>query len=71
AHHDISQGRIEAGWQCDGNMVTYVLTLPEGCTGRFRPGKRHQNPSLNGEPVVEEAVLPPGTHRLVFSLPSS
>ncbi|MBY5535865.1 family 78 glycoside hydrolase catalytic domain [Rhizobium leguminosarum] len=71
AYHDINQGRIEAGWQCDGNKVTYVLTLPEGCIGRFRPGKRHQNPSLNGEPVIEEAVLAPGTHQLVFSLPNS
>jgi alpha-L-rhamnosidase len=48
-----------------------VLTLPEGCIGRFRPGKRHQNPSLNGEPVVADAVLAPGTHQLVFSLPDS
>lgn len=71
AYHDISQGRIDAGWHCDGNKVTYVLTLPAGCIGRFRPGKRHQNPSLNGEPVVEEAILPSGTHQLVFSLPNS
>ncbi|MBX5182004.1 MULTISPECIES: alpha-L-rhamnosidase [unclassified Rhizobium] len=71
AHHDIDQGRIEAGWHCTGNKVTYVLTLPEGCIGRFRPGRRHRNPSLNGEPVVEEAVLPPGTHQLVFWIPDS
>ena len=69
AHHDVSQGRIEAGWHCSGNEVTYVLTLPEGCIGRFRPRRRHQNPSLNGKPVGEEAVLAPGTHQLVFSLP--
>ncbi|ANL49044.1 alpha-L-rhamnosidase domain-containing protein (plasmid) [Rhizobium phaseoli] len=69
AYHDISQGRIEAGWRCTGNEVTYVLTLPEGCVGRFRPGRRHRNPSLDGKPVTGEAVLSPGTHQLVFSLP--
>ncbi|PKA43564.1 alpha-L-rhamnosidase [Rhizobium sullae] len=71
AHHDVRQGRIEAAWECRGNRVTYRLTLPEGCVGRFRPGLRHQNPSINGEPVAEEVILRPGTHQLVFSLPQS
>jgi alpha-L-rhamnosidase len=71
AHHDVRQGRIEASWECDGNEVTYSLTLPENCIGRFRPGGRHGNPSLNGTPVGAEAVLPSGTHRLKFTLPGS
>jgi alpha-L-rhamnosidase len=71
AHHDVRQGRIEASWECDGNEVSYRLTLPEGCTGRFRPSRRHQNPSVNGTPIKAETMLPPGTHRLKFTLPGS
>ncbi|MEX2694969.1 family 78 glycoside hydrolase catalytic domain [Rhizobium mongolense] len=69
AYHDVRQGRIEARWECSGNRVTYKVTLPEGCVGRFQPGRRHQNPLLNGEPVMGEAVLRAGTHELIFSLP--
>lgn len=68
AYHDVAQGRIEANWECDGDAVTYTLTLPEGCNGRFRPGPRHGTPVLNGEAVNEESILPPGKHRLTFTL---
>ncbi|CAN7632619.1 glycoside hydrolase family 78 protein [Rhizobium rhizogenes] len=69
AHHDVSQGRIEAAWELSGDKVTYRLTLPKGCVGRFRPGHRHQNPSVDGKPVVGETTIDPGTHEIIFTLP--
>ncbi|MFT4184178.1 MAG: family 78 glycoside hydrolase catalytic domain [Rhizobium sp.] len=69
AHHDVRQGRIEAAWECRGNDVRYRLTLPEGCTGRFKPGQRHRNASIAGKQILGEEVLGSGTHEIIFTLP--
>lgn len=69
AYHDVRQGRIEAAWECHGNEVRYRLTLPQGCTGRFRPGQRHRNASIAGKQILGEEVLGSGTHEIIFTLP--
>jgi alpha-L-rhamnosidase len=70
AYHDVAQGRIDAGWQIEGGMVAYTLTLPEGCEGRFVPGVRHENAHVDGAPATGEATLSAGRHTITFSLPS-
>ncbi|MEX2693031.1 alpha-L-rhamnosidase [Rhizobium mongolense] len=67
--HDTGYGRIEAKWRVENGRVTYRLTLPEGCSGLFRPTHRHINSALNGAMVTGEVPLAPGTHVLTFDLP--
>ncbi len=70
AHHDCAKGRIEAGWTLDGKKAHYTVTLPEGCTGVFRPGLRHVNPVLDGEAVAGDTPVRSGTHTITFELAS-
>jgi alpha-L-rhamnosidase len=70
AYHDVAQGRIEAAWRLEDGVVTYKLTLPEGCEGRFTPGPRHGTAAVNGSPANGETALSPGRHTITFVLSS-
>jgi len=67
-YHDVTQGRIEAGWKIEGDEVTYRLTLPVGCEARFQPGPRHAGVRLDGTSIESEVMIGAGTHHLTFSL---
>ncbi|QTG16977.1 family 78 glycoside hydrolase catalytic domain (plasmid) [Agrobacterium tumefaciens] len=68
AFHDTGHGRIEAKWAIENGRVTYRLTLPEGCSGLFRPTSRHIDPAVDGSSVAGEVLLASGTHVLTFDL---
>ncbi len=71
AWHDCRHGRIEAQWQLDGRRVTYVVNLPEGCTGRLSRDPAHQDYRINGKSLTlppEGVMLPSGQHEITFEL---
>lgn len=71
AWHDCRHGRIEAGWALEGRRVTYRVTLPQGCVGRFARNDRRANVTLDGKAVDIPAAgltVPAGMHEITFDL---
>ena len=71
AWHVCRHGRIEAGWTLDGVVVSYTVTLPQGCHGRLTPNPAHHDTTLAGQTVTipaEGLVLQPGTHDIAFRI---
>lgn len=69
AWHDCRHGRIEAGWQLNGNSVTYQVMLPPGCTGRLAANPARHDITLDGKPVAvppEGLILASGSHVITF-----
>ena len=71
AWHDCRHGRIEAGWELNGDKVHYSLTLPAGCSGLLQPNPRHGEVMVDGKAVAvpaEGLALSPGSHDIRFRL---
>ncbi len=69
AWHDCRHGRIEAGWQLDGDTVTYDVVLPSGCEGLLVAAADQSGYTVNGAAtdIPENGlVLQSGTHRITF-----
>ncbi|EYD75431.1 Alfa-L-rhamnosidase [Rubellimicrobium mesophilum DSM 19309] len=65
--HQSPKGEVAAEWRLDGDRVTYRVTLPEGCTGRFVPGA-WQDVSLDGAAQAEAFEVGPGAHEIAFTI---
>ena len=70
AGHDCIKGRIEVKWTMKDGSVEYSLTLPEGCSGVFRPSHRLANATLDGKPAAAGTAIPSGKHVMTFGLQS-
>ncbi len=71
AWHNCRHGRIEAGWALDGDHVTYLVALPDGCTGRLSHSGQRTKVTLDNNPVEVPAnglTIPPGQHTITFDL---
>jgi alpha-L-rhamnosidase len=70
AHHESIAGRIEAGWQLDGDRVTYDVTVPSGAEGVLVLDASYADATLDGTPVATNArsLLAPGTHKVTFRI---
>jgi len=70
AHHESIAGRIEAGWQLDGDRVTYDVTVPVGAEGVLVLDPSYADATLDGTPVTTNArsLLAPGTHTVTFRI---
>ncbi len=67
ASHQTAKGEIAAAWTLDNGTVTYTVTLPPGCEGRFDATGRNAA-TIDGAPAMGTVTLPSGTHRLTWSL---
>lgn len=75
ATHDSAAGRIEAGWQVDGDRVTYKITVPQGASGTLVLSPRYKDVAVDGAPLAwgggeQEArsLLAPGAHTVTFRI---
>jgi alpha-L-rhamnosidase len=66
ATHNSIRGPIAADWAIAGGRVTYRVTLPPGCEGRFDAAAR-RDVTVNGAAATGLTVLPPGQHVIVFA----
>lgn len=67
ARHVCAKGEIAAGWEIAGGKVTYDVTLPPGCEGRFDAGGR-RGATVDGAPATGVVTLGTGTHRMVWEI---
>jgi alpha-L-rhamnosidase len=71
AWHDCRHGRIEAGWTLAGGIVTYRVTLPDGCAGRLTASPQRREVTVGGVPVAVAAdglMLGAGPHEITFRI---
>ncbi|WP_051074182.1 alpha-L-rhamnosidase [Rhizobium freirei] len=72
ASHDARIGRIEAAWTVTGDVVEYVVTVPERSEGSLLLAEEYRDIVVDGarlEPQSEGKArcrLAPGTHRITF-----
>lgn len=70
AWHDVSQGRLEAEWTLEGDLVTYNVVLPEGVTASMTAANGRKDLTVNGAPVLvgAESRLMPGKNTITFRI---
>ncbi len=71
ATHDSLAGRVEAGWQVDGDKVTYEIEIPEGAHGSLRLKACYSLARIDGQAATasaEPVVLSAGKHTIEFSM---
>jgi alpha-L-rhamnosidase len=66
ASHDSPKGPLAAEWAIAGDRVTYTVTLPPGCEGRF-DGTRRAGATVDGRAATGVTVLPSGRHVIEFA----
>jgi alpha-L-rhamnosidase len=66
ASHDSPKGPLAAEWAIAGDRVTYTVTLPPGCEGRF-DGTRRPGATVDGRAATGVTVLPSGRHVIEFA----
>jgi alpha-L-rhamnosidase len=67
ARHDSARGEITAAWAVADGTVTYDVTLPPGCEGRFDAGARAEV-TVDGAAATGVVSLAPGLHRMTWRL---
>ena len=71
AAHDSPAGRVEAGWQVDGDKVTYEVVIPEGAHGSLRLKELYSVARIDGQaatPGAAPIALAAGKHTIEFSM---
>ncbi|WP_246780638.1 alpha-L-rhamnosidase [Rhizobium sp. AQ_MP] len=70
AWHDLSQGRLEAEWTLEGDLVTYNIVLPEGVGASITAANGRMNLTVNGAAVTSgaESRLMPGKNTITFRI---
>lgn len=75
AHYDSVSGRIEAGWQVEGDKITYDLVIPEQSSGSLILPSSCSEISIDGQRPFRSTselegnnLLTPGTHRVTFQI---
>ncbi len=68
ATHRCRHGEIAAEWSCEGDRVTYAITLPEGCEGIVPDSAGRRDLTHDGAAVTGPLTLAPGHHELKFTL---
>jgi alpha-L-rhamnosidase len=74
ASHESPKGTVAADWTIEGGRVTYAVTLPEGCEGRFVTRGRTGltlNGAAPGAADGSPLVLGAGRHVIGFDAPPS
>lgn len=69
ATHDSTAGRIEAGWQVDGDKVTYKVEIPEGAHGSLRLRACYSLSRIDGQAATASTApitLGAGKHTIEF-----
>jgi alpha-L-rhamnosidase len=68
AAHDSPHGRVESGWQIEGDVVQMRVTVPAGGVGtlRLRPGYHGLRLDGHAQPEGGDTALSSGTHDIEF-----
>ena len=67
ARHQSAKGEIAAAWAVSGGKVSYDVTLPPGCAGRF-DARGRKGVTVDGRAAAGVVTLGAGTHRMEWEI---